>query len=124
MIMKEETNNEEPNEEQWILEAQAIIDDVKHHVTDINVSNKLRNSNQSFHLNLTTLEGSRFCIEVSTAGFTIVANEHDDVTSKGENERFETPYSLLNFVSPQYKDSFGSSLVHRLEQLNDSSKLN
>ncbi|KAK9300293.1 hypothetical protein QLX08_006968 [Tetragonisca angustula] len=122
--MKEETNNEEPNEEQWILEAQAIIDDVKHHVTDINVSNKLRNSNQSFHLNLTTLEGSRFCIEVSTAGFTIVANEHDDVTSKGENERFETPYSLLNFVSPQYKDSFGSSLVHRLEQLNDSSKLN
>lgn len=121
--MKEEAN-EEPNEEQWILEAQAIIDDVKQHVTDIKVSNKLRNGNQSFHLNLTTLEGSRFCIEVSSAGFTIVGNEHDDVTSKGENERFETPYSLLNIVSPQYKNSFGSSLVHRLEQLNDSSKLN
>ncbi|KAF3425010.1 hypothetical protein E2986_00944 [Frieseomelitta varia] len=122
--MKEEANNEEPNKEQWILEAQAIIDDVKQHVTDIKVSNKLRNSNQSFHLNLTTLEGSRFCIEVSTAGFTVVGNEHDDMTSKGENERFETPYSLLNFVSSQYKDSFGSSLVHRLEQLNDSSKFN
>ncbi|KAK1135045.1 hypothetical protein K0M31_007817 [Melipona bicolor] len=121
--MKEEAN-EEPNEEQWILEAQAIIDDVKQHVTDIKVSNKLRNSNQSFHLNLTTLEGSRFCIEVSSAGFIIVGNEHDDVTSKGENERFETPYSLLNIVSPQYKDSFGSSLVHKLEQLNDSSKFN
>lgn len=124
MITKEEANDEKPNEEQWILEAQAIIDDVKQHVTDIKVSNKLRNSNQSFHLNLTTLEGSRFCIEVSTAGFTIVGNEHDDVTSKGENEHFETPYSLLNFVSAQYKDSFGSSLVHRLEQLNDSSKFN
>lgn len=124
MIMKEEANNEKPNDEHWILEAQAIIDDVKQHVADIKVSKKLRNSNQSFHLNLTTLEGSRFCIEVSSAGFTIVGNEHDDATSKGENERFETPYSLLNFVSPQYKDSFGSSLVHRLEQLNDSSKFN
>lgn len=116
--MKEEVNNEELNKEQWKLEAQAIINDVKQHVTDIKISEKLRNNNQFFYLNLTTLEDLKFCIELSSAGFTIVGNEHDKISNR-ESEHFETPYSLLNFVSSRYRDSFGNSLVHKLKQLSD-----
>ncbi|XP_050478992.1 GSK3-beta interaction protein [Bombus huntii] len=117
--MKEEVNNKELDKDHWKLEAQTIINDVKQHVTDIKISEKLRNNNHFLYLNLITLEGSKFCIELSSVGFTIVGNEHDD-TSKRESEHYETPYSLLNFVSPQYRDSFGNSLVHKLKQLSNS----
>lgn len=117
--MKEEVNNKELDKDHWKLEAQTIINDVKQHVTDIKISEKLRNNNHFLYLNLITLEGLKFCIELSSAGFTIVGNEHDD-TSKRESEHYETPYSLLNFVSSQYRDSFGNSLVHKLKQLSNS----
>ncbi|XP_012141962.1 GSK3-beta interaction protein [Megachile rotundata] len=116
--MKEETN-EVLDEEQWKLEAQAIINDVKHHVTDIKVSEKLQSSNRFLYLNLTTLEGLKFCIELSSAGFAVVGNDHDD-TSQETDQHFETPYSLLDFVSPQYRDSFGSSIIDKLKKLSDS----
>lgn len=70
--MKEEVINQELDKDQWKLEAQAIINDVKQHVMDIKVSEKLQNSNQFFYLNLITLENLKFCIELSNAGFTIV----------------------------------------------------
>ena len=115
--MKEETN-EVLDKEQWKIEAQAIIDDVKHHVTDIKVSEKLQN-NQFLYLNLTTLEGLKFCIELSSAGFAVVGNDHDDRSQKSD-EHFETPYSLLDFVSPQYRNSFSRSLVDKLKKLSDN----
>ncbi|KZC09929.1 PREDICTED: GSK3-beta interaction protein isoform X1 [Dufourea novaeangliae] len=106
------------DEEQWKLEAQAVINDVKQHVTDIKLSEKLQSTNQFIYLNLTTLEELNFCIELSAAGFTIVGNQHDDTSNAG-NEHFETPYSLLDSVSPQYRSSFGSSLFAKLKKLSD-----
>ncbi|XP_076238926.1 GSK3-beta interaction protein [Calliopsis andreniformis] len=106
------------DEEQWKLEARVIVNDVKQHVTDINVSEKLTSTNRAIYLNLTTLEGLKFCVELSSAGFTIVGNQHDDKSSSG-NEYFETPYSLLDFVSPQYRSSFGGSLINKLQKLSD-----
>lgn len=41
--MKEEVINQELDKDQWKLEAQAIINDVKQHVMDIKVSEKLQN---------------------------------------------------------------------------------
>ena len=104
--------------EQWRLEAQAIINDVKKHVQDLRVSERLTSTNQMIYLNLITLEGLRFCVELSVAGFAIVGNRHDD-TSNASNERFETPYGLLNFVSPQYRNSFGNALLDKLKELSD-----
>ncbi|KAL0122308.1 hypothetical protein PUN28_007207 [Cardiocondyla obscurior] len=104
--------------EQWRVEAQAVIDDVKEHVQDLRVSEKLTSTNQLIYLNLTTLEGLRFCVELSAAGFAVVGNRHDDTSNVG-NERFETPYSLLDFVSPQYKNSFGNALLDKLKELSD-----
>ncbi|KAL6447107.1 hypothetical protein ACFW04_001447 [Cataglyphis niger] len=106
------------DQEQWRLEAQAVINDVKKHVRELKVSEQLISTNQVIYLNLTTLEGLRFCVELSAAGFAIVGNQHDD-TSNTSNERFETPYSLLDFVSPQYRNSFGNSLLDKLKELND-----
>lgn len=104
--------------EQWRLEAQAVIDDVRKHVQDLRVSERLISTNQVIYLNLITLEGLRFCVELSAAGFAIVGNRHDDTSNVG-NERFETPYGLLDFVSPQYRNSFGNALLDKLKELSD-----
>lgn len=106
------------DKEQWRLEAQAVINDVKKHVQDLRVSERLISTNQVIYLNLTTLEGLRFCVELSAVGFAIVGNRHDDTSNVG-NERFETPYSLLDFVSPQYRNSFGNSLLDKLKELSE-----
>ncbi|EFN83206.1 GSK3-beta interaction protein [Harpegnathos saltator] len=103
------------DEEQWQLEAQAVINDVKTHVRNIKVSERLINTNKVIYLNLTTLEGLRLCIELSASGFTIVGNRHDDTSNMG-NEHFETPYSLLEYVSPRYRESFGLSLLNKLKE--------
>ncbi|XP_072748377.1 GSK3-beta interaction protein isoform X1 [Anoplolepis gracilipes] len=106
--MRDDADDRVLDEEQWRLEAQAVINDVRKHVRDLRISEQLISTNQVIYLNLTTLEGLRFCVELSAAGFAIVGNRHDDTSNTG-NERFETPYSLLDFVSPQYRNSFGSS---------------
>ena len=106
------------DKEQWKLEALYVITDVKQHVTDITVSEKLQSSNQFIYLNLTTLEGLKFCVKLSSAGFSVVGNQHDDASAQG-NQHFETPYSLLDFVSPQYRNSFGNSLLAKLKKLSD-----
>lgn len=106
------------DEEQWKFEARAVINDVKQHVTDMRVSEQLRSTNQAIYLNLVTLEGLKFCVELSSAGFTIVGNQHDDTSNRG-GIHFETPYSLLDFVSPRYRDSFGNTLFDRLNELSN-----
>ncbi|KAF7418746.1 hypothetical protein HZH68_001399 [Vespula germanica] len=111
-------NNEDKilDEEQWKLEAQSVINDIKNHVNDVKLSDRLCSTNQVIYFNLTTLENLKYCIELSSAGFTIVGNKHDDASNKG-NQYFETPYSLLNSTSPQYRDSFGNLLLEKLKEL-------
>ncbi|XP_012233896.1 GSK3-beta interaction protein [Linepithema humile] len=116
--MQDENRDRLLDKEQWRLEAQAVINDVRKHVQDLKVSERLQSTNQVIYLNLTTLEGLRFCVELSAAGFTIVGNRHDDTSNVG-NECFETPYSLLDFISPQYRNSFGNSLLDKLKQLSE-----
>ena len=103
------------DEEQWKIQAQAIINDVKCHVRDIEIS-KLGSSNHSIYLNITTLEALKFCIEVSSSGFSVVGNDHDIIETT-ENQRYETPYTLLDVISPQYKNSFGNALTKKLNEL-------
>lgn len=117
--MNDEREDRVLDAEQWRLEAQAVIDDVKNHVRSFTVSEKLQSTNQSIYLNLTTLEDLKFCVELSGNGFSITGKQHDDTSGKGD-EYFETPYSLLNFVSPQYRHSFANSLLEKLNQLSGS----
>ena len=105
--------------EQWKIEAQAFINDVKNHVRNFSVSEKLQNTNSNIYLNLTTLEDLKFCVQLSAAGFFIVGHQHDDTSKKG-GEYFETPYALLDFISPQYRNSFSKSLFDKLNKLSES----
>ncbi|XP_034940012.1 GSK3-beta interaction protein [Chelonus insularis] len=107
------------DQDQWKVEAQAIINDVRRHVQDIKISEKLCSTNNSIYLNLTTLEGLKFCVEVSGNGFSITGNQHDSVINT-DNKTFETPYSLLDSISPKYRESFGNDLMKKLNNLNDN----
>ncbi|XP_057339075.1 GSK3-beta interaction protein [Microplitis mediator] len=107
------------DENEWKTEAQAIINDVKNHVLEINISQKLPSTNSKIFLNLTTLEGFKYTIEVSSAGFSIIADQHDTITNT-RTQVFETPYGLLDSISEKYRESFGNDLIDKLNKLSDS----
>ena len=109
---------------QWRIEAQAIINDVRGHVRELRIAS-IPSSNHAIHLNLTTLEGLEFCVRLSPQGFSIVGNRHectDNTSSEDDDsaEYYETIYGLLNSISPQYRNSFGNSLLDRLQELRES----
>jgi len=101
------------NEDQWKTEATGVIHDIQEHVNDIGISDKIRSTNQCIYLNVTTVEGVQYCIELSASGFRIVGNAYDNKTEPS-NRHFETPYALLNHISPSYRISFGNLLLKKL----------
>lgn len=102
--------------ENWCLEADAVIKDVENHVLYIKLSESLISTNQHIYLNVTTKENTDYCIELSGLGFRIVGKQFDK-TDAMEEEWFETPYSLLNRISPMFSNSFGNALVNKLNDL-------
>lgn len=104
------------NEDQWKTEAAAVIQDVQEHVQDIRISDKIQSTNQCIHLNLTTVEGNQYCVELSANGFRTVGSTYDNKTEPS-NRHFETPYALLNHVSLSFKIVFGNSLIRKLENV-------
>lgn len=102
--------------ESWKLEVEAIINDVKAHVKQIIISEKIPSSNGCIYMNILTKEEKNFCIQLSSAGFKIVGLNWDENDLDGE-EVFETPYSLLNSVSPSFSSSFASALCEKLKHL-------
>lgn len=108
--------------EQWRSEAQSVISDVRAHVRDLKICENpaLHSTNREIYLNLTTLEGLDFCVKLSGQGFSIVGNRHDCADNANDDcEFFETIYGLLDSISPRYRDSFGKSLIEKLQELND-----
>ncbi|XP_044019678.1 GSK3-beta interaction protein, partial [Aphidius gifuensis] len=115
------TDNEQVlDAEQWKVEAQAIIEDVKHHLRDIQVSDKLKSTNTGIFLNLTTGEGSKYCVQVTKMGFKIVGMNYDSLEKINDNFNFETMSSLLDSMSPEYRQSFGNSLIDKLNKINNN----
>ncbi len=104
----------------WRQEAQAVIRDVERGVQYIGISDKLESCNSCIYLNLTTKEGNRRTLKLSATGFQIVGLEHDKDEEGEEEETFETPYSLLNRISPAFTLSFGGDLASKLSQLSRS----
>ncbi|XP_055908540.1 uncharacterized protein LOC129943256 [Eupeodes corollae] len=117
-------NSDSENILNWTDEANAIIQDVNNHVNHIEVSKKLKSSATEIFLNLRTLENTEFCVRASGNGFQIVAEEFDknNYTKPKDDEEedediFETPYALLNKISPSYTKSFANQLRKQLEAL-------
>ncbi|XP_015511096.1 GSK3-beta interaction protein [Neodiprion pinetum] len=104
------------DKEQWKLEAEAVIADVKCHVKELKLSDKLPNTNNRVYLNLTTLEEVKYCVELSPLGFAVVDKTYDSDLNR-EAQYYETPYSLLNYISPEYTRSFGLLLHEKLSKI-------
>ncbi|XP_046747507.1 GSK3-beta interaction protein [Diprion similis] len=104
------------DKEQWKLQAEAVTADVKCHVKELKLSDKLPNTNNRVYLNLTTLEDVKYCIELSPLGFCIVDTTYDSDLNR-EAKYYETPYSLLNYISPGYTRSFGLLLHEKLDKI-------
>ena len=87
-------------------------------------------TNCSIYLNLTTIEDLKFTVELSPQGFVVVAKDvHDTISSEisetpsEELTYFETPYSLLDSVSPGYQQAFGQSLCTQLRKISQEQNL-
>lgn len=103
---------------EWQDEAAAIIEDVKNHVKEIQISSTLESSKAEIFLNVTTLEEETFCIRVSTEGFEIVGHSYDTIElNRNTSVAYETPYALFNDISGLYVQSFGNDLKAALENL-------
>lgn len=109
----------EPSNEDWVQEAKAVINDIKDHVLDAFVSKTLPSSCQRIFINLKTLEGNQFCVLLTCKGFEVVGDDYDKTTLT-EQALYETPYSLLQSISPQYVSSFGETLMDRLKSLENN----
>lgn len=100
----------------WLDEAAAVISDVKGHVRQISISSVLQPTELEIYLNCETLEGNKCTIRLSSAGFQIVSNTFDKI-DKLNGFPYETPYALLNELSPGYTNSFGNELSKALSNL-------
>lgn len=104
--------------ETWPQEAAAAINDIRKHVKSASISSKLQSNNQRIYINMTTLEKTDFCIEMSATGFRVVGRKYDDDSlATIENMNYETPYALLNNISEAYRQSFGGELMTKLLNL-------
>ncbi|KAK6630492.1 hypothetical protein RUM43_014837 [Polyplax serrata] len=103
----------------WSKEAKSIIEDVKKHVHQMSLSN-LPSTHCRVFFNLTTLEKKDFCVEFTAEGFRVVGENYDSVDDREKYPHVhETPYSMLDSLSPAYRASFGAQLINKLNQLKD-----
>lgn len=100
----------------WPDEAAAVINDVKSHVREIFISKSLPTTELEIYLNCETLESRKCTIRLSSEGFQIVGDAYDKVDHLN-GYPYETPYALLNVVSPGYAESFGNKLSAALQDL-------
>lgn len=100
----------------WEDEASAVINDVKNHVKEIEISKVLESDKTKIFLNVTTIEDRKICVRLSGAGFQVVGHCYDNETDENAIP-YETPYALLSAVSEGYTRSFGSNLTDALKKL-------
>lgn len=102
----------------WPDEAAAVINDVKNHVREIFISTVLPSTELEIHLNCETLESNKYTIRLSGDGFQVVSKTYDTVDDLN-GFPYETPYALLNELSPGYTAAFGNDLTKALSNFAD-----
>ncbi|XP_058606207.1 GSK3-beta interaction protein isoform X3 [Onychostoma macrolepis] len=99
------------------LEAEAVVNDVLFAVSDMHVSHSLTSGLDVAYINVETREGNRYCLELTEAGLRVVGHCFDQVDEGLSSQYHETVYSLLDSLSPGYREAFGNALLQRLERL-------
>ncbi|XP_019721017.1 GSK3-beta interaction protein [Hippocampus comes] len=99
------------------LEADAVVNDVLFAVAQMHVSKNLNNSSDVAYINVETREGNHYCLELTEAGLRVVGYAFNEVDEDLSTQYHETVYSLLDTLSPGYREAFGNALLQRLESL-------
>ncbi|XP_075049718.1 GSK3B-interacting protein [Mixophyes fleayi] len=99
------------------LEAEAVVNDVLFAVANMFVSKNLPCALDMAYINVEIKEGPRYCVELTDAGLRVVGCAFDQVDEGYHSQYHETIYSLLDSISPAYRDAFGNALLRRLEAL-------
>ncbi|KAM6968728.1 GSK3-beta interaction protein [Tautogolabrus adspersus] len=99
------------------LEAEAVVNDVLFAVAEMHVSQSLNSASDSAYINVETREGNRYCLELAEAGLRVVGYAFNHVDEDLSTQYHETVYSLLDTLSPGYREAFGNALLQRLEML-------
>ncbi|XP_029973226.1 GSK3-beta interaction protein [Salarias fasciatus] len=99
------------------LEAEAVVNDVLFAVAEMYVSQSLGGASDVAYINVETREGNRYCLELTEAGLRVVGYAFDQVDEDLSSQYHETVYSLLDTLSPGYREAFGNALLQRLERL-------
>ncbi|XP_047467966.1 GSK3-beta interaction protein [Mugil cephalus] len=102
------------------LEAEAVVNDVLFAVAEMHVSQNLNCASDVAYINVETREGNRYCLELTEAGLRVVGYAFDQVDEELSTQYHETVYSLLDTLSPGYREAFGNALLQRLERLKQS----
>jgi len=104
------------DEQGWREEAKGVIKEIVNFVKIFVVSDQLNASSTEIFLNLVTLEDSAFTIKLNERGFEVVGNSLDTNNTEGDRV-YETPHSLLDNLSPGYRQAWGASLSQQLALL-------
>ncbi|XP_056402095.1 GSK3B-interacting protein [Hyla sarda] len=99
------------------LEAEAIVNDVLFAVANMFVSKNLPCAVDMAYINVEIKEGNKYCLELTDAGLRVVGFAFDQVDESIHSQYHETVYSLLDSISPAYREAFGNALLRRLEAL-------
>lgn len=94
----------------WLAEAQALINDMKPYVNDIQVSSRIKSDDNQIFFNITLLEMNQLLVCMDSRGFTICDHEHSDQGPKV----YETINALLDDNSKGYRDAFVAALQRKI----------
>uniref|UniRef100_A0AC34R4K1 GSKIP domain-containing protein n=1 Tax=Panagrolaimus sp. JU765 TaxID=591449 RepID=A0AC34R4K1_9BILA len=111
------------------IEAFTAIREVSAFVKSICLSEVLSRTPDLIFLNVTTLEGHTYCVELTIRGWRVCSDREDSMNGDFRkldlhSRYFETIYQLLDVISPMYRDKFGQALTNKLNRLTDESKTN
>uniref|UniRef100_A0A914UKL8 GSKIP domain-containing protein n=1 Tax=Plectus sambesii TaxID=2011161 RepID=A0A914UKL8_9BILA len=104
------------------LEAIAAVHELSFAVQTISVSEMLPRTSELIFVNVSTVEGQPYCLELTMKGWRVTSLRQDCMN--GDFRRmdlhtkyFESPYQLMDTISPGYRDLFGEKLAARLRML-------
>ncbi|XP_029633842.1 GSK3-beta interaction protein-like [Octopus sinensis] len=101
------------------IEAESVVNEIAYAVKCVQLSDVLPSADNLIYLNLRTKENQKYCVQLSTEGFQIVGHDFDSLDNVSNGKYFETIYSLLDNVSPEYRNSFGDVLLSKLQKVQE-----
>uniref|UniRef100_A0A915D5J0 GSKIP domain-containing protein n=1 Tax=Ditylenchus dipsaci TaxID=166011 RepID=A0A915D5J0_9BILA len=100
-------------------EAFAAVREISSFVHSICISEVLTRTPELIFLNLVTVEGECYCLELTQKGWRICSDRQDCMYGdfrklELHSKYFETIYQLLDFVSAGYRQRFANQLSEKL----------